>query len=68
MILSGRCATDDDEFLISRKLTAGRDAVWVRIKFTPVNRPLYPGYPLGKQAWSEIKYTAYCFVMPQLKR
>lgn len=58
----------DDEFLISRKLTAGRDAVWVRIKFTPVNRPLYPGYPLGKQAWSEVKYTAYCFVTPQLKR
>jgi hypothetical protein len=58
----------DDEFLISRDLTRGRKAIWVRVKFTPVNRPLYPGYPLGEHAWSEIKYTAYSFVMPKLKR
>ncbi|HZY61448.1 MAG TPA: DUF2961 domain-containing protein, partial [Edaphobacter sp.] len=57
----------DDEFLISRKLTEGRDAIWVRVKFTPVNRPLYPGYLLGKQAWSEMKYTAYCFVVPKMR-
>ncbi|MGH9584356.1 MAG: DUF2961 domain-containing protein [Bryobacteraceae bacterium] len=55
----------DDEFLISRELTRGRKAIWVRVKFTPVNRPLYPGYPLPEQAWSEIKYTAYCFVVPR---
>lgn len=55
----------DDEFLISRKLTRGRKAIWVRIKFTPVNRPLYPGHPLSEQAWSEIKYTAYCFLQPK---
>lgn len=55
----------DDEFLISRKLTAGRNAIWIRVKFTPVNRPLYPGYPLGKQAWSASDYTAYCFVAPR---
>ena len=54
----------DDEFLISRELTRGRKAIWVLVKFTPVDRPLYPGYPLGEQAWSEIKYTAYCFVLP----
>lgn len=54
----------DDEFLISRALTQGRNMIWVRVKFTPVNRPLYPGYPIGKQAWSEVKYTAYCFVVP----
>ncbi len=54
----------DDEFLISRALTRGRKMVWVRVKFTPVNRPLYPGYPIGKQVWSEVKYTAYCFVVP----
>lgn len=52
----------DDEFLISRELTQGRKTIWVRIKFTPVNRPLFPGYPVGERAWSEIKYTAYCFV------
>jgi hypothetical protein len=55
----------DDEFLISRELTRGQKAIWVRVKFTPVDRPLYPGYPLGEQAWSEIKYTAYCFVLPE---
>jgi hypothetical protein len=54
----------DDEFLISRDLTRGKKKVWIRIKFTPVNRPLFPGEPVGKLAWSEIKYTAYCFVAP----
>jgi hypothetical protein len=37
----------------------------VRIKFTPVNRPLFPGYPIGDRAWSEIRYTAYCFITPR---
>jgi hypothetical protein len=55
----------DDEFLISRALTRGRKTIWVRIKFTPVNRPLFPGYPIGDRAWSEIKYTAYCFTTPK---
>jgi hypothetical protein len=54
----------DDEFLIPRALTQGRKAVWVRVQFTPVNRPLFPGYPVGERAWSEIEYTAYCFVNP----
>jgi hypothetical protein len=58
----------DDEFLISRKLTEGKKTIWVRVKFAPVNRPLYPGYPLGSRAWSEIKYTVYCFVRPELRR
>ena len=58
----------DDEFLISRDLTRGRKAIWVRVRFTPVDRPLYPGYPLGEQGWSEIKYTAYSFVLPKLRR
>jgi hypothetical protein len=55
----------DDEFLVPSKLTQGRKAIWVRIKFTPVNRPLFPGYPVGERAWSEIKYSAYCFVTPK---
>jgi hypothetical protein len=37
------------------------------VKFTPVNRPLFPGHPLAEQAWSEIKYTAYCFVLPDFR-
>jgi hypothetical protein len=55
----------DDEFLVSRELTQGRKAIWVRIKFTPVNRPIFPGYPIGDRAWSEIRYTAYCFISPR---
>jgi hypothetical protein len=54
----------DDEFLVPRDLTRGRSAVRVRVKFTPVRRPLFPGQPLPELAWSEIRYTAYCFVMP----
>jgi hypothetical protein len=55
----------DDEFMIARALTQGRKTIWVRIRFMPVNRPLYPGYPVGEQGWSEIKYTAYCYVIPK---
>lgn len=54
----------DDEFLLGRDLTRGRSAIRVRVRFTPVEIPLYPGYPLLKLAWSEMRYTAYCFVMP----
>jgi hypothetical protein len=55
----------DDEFLVSHELTQGRKAIWVRIKFTPVNRPLFPGYPIGDRAGSEMRYTAYCFITPR---
>jgi len=55
----------DDEFLISRRLTQGKPAVRVRIVFRPTNIPLYPGAPMQEQAWSEIRYDAYCFVMPE---
>jgi hypothetical protein len=58
----------DDEFLISRELTRGRKRIWVRIKFTPVNRPLFPGFPVGRLAWSEMRYTAYCFVTPKMEK
>jgi hypothetical protein len=57
----------DDEFLIARDLTQGRSAIAVRLKFTPVKIPLFPGRPLPDLAWSEIRYTAYCFVMPKFK-
>jgi len=57
----------DDEFLISRDLTQGLSAIRVRIHFTPVNIPLFPGAPHQKQAWSEIRYSAYCIVMPSFQ-
>jgi hypothetical protein len=54
----------DDEFLVARDLTEGRSAIRVRIRFTPVAIPLFPGAPPQKQAWSEMRYRAYCFIMP----
>jgi hypothetical protein len=55
----------DDEFLVARSLTEGRTAVRVRLRFTPVHRPLFPGHPLPDLAWSELRYKVYCFVMPE---
>jgi hypothetical protein len=56
----------DDEFLIPRELTRGRSRIRIRVKFTPVDTPLFPGHPLPELAWSEIGYSVYCFVMPQV--
>lgn len=58
----------DDEFLIPRDLTEGRSAIRIRIKFTPVAIPLFPGQPLPELAWSELNYGAYCWVMPQFPK
>ncbi len=54
----------DDEFLLARRLTQGRSAIRLRIRFTPVSRPLFPGGPVPPNAWSEIRYTAYSFLLP----
>jgi hypothetical protein len=58
----------DDEFLLPRDLTQGRNAIRVRVKFTPVNRPLFPGHPIPELAWSEMRYDVYSIVMPQAPR
>jgi hypothetical protein len=50
---------------VPRELTVGRSAIRVRVKFTPVKRPLFPGRDLPELVWSEIRYTAYCSVMPE---
>jgi hypothetical protein len=55
----------DDEFLLPRALTEDRSTIRVKIEFTPVQRPLFPGYPIPELAWSELRYQAYCFVMPE---
>jgi hypothetical protein len=55
----------DDEFLIPRDLVRGKKKIWVRIKFAPVDRPLFTGHPVEDRAWSEIKYAAYCYVLPK---
>jgi Protein of unknown function (DUF2961) len=57
----------DDEFLIGRDLTRGRKRIWIRVRFMPVERALFPGQGVDKSAWSEMRYSAYCFVMPRFK-
>jgi hypothetical protein len=58
----------DDEFLVGREHTRGRTAVRVRVKFTPVMTPLFPGTPFPQApAWSEMRYTCYCYVMPDFR-
>ncbi len=54
----------DDEFLLPRRLTEGRDAIRVRVEFQPLERPLFPGGPSAPSAWSEYRYDAYAFVPP----
>jgi hypothetical protein len=54
----------DDEFLLPRDLTAGRTAIRIQVKFTPVHVPLFPGNPEPELAWSEIHYDVYSYVMP----
>ncbi len=55
----------DDEFLLPLGLTRGRAHIRVRVKFERLDIPLYPGYPLPTQAWSEMRYACYSFVLPQ---
>ena len=55
----------DDEFLIPRKLTEGAATLRVRVKFTPVDIPLMPGFPLGPLGWSEFRYDVYSILGPR---
>lgn len=55
----------DDEFIIPKALTRGKSEIRVRVKFVPVETPLFPGHPLPELAWSEMRYTAYCWVIPR---
>ncbi|MET3879793.1 DUF2961 domain-containing protein [Chitinophaga sp. OAE865] len=58
----------DDEWLVPAALTKGRSSIRVRIVFEPVEQELYPGYKFpGKNAWSELRYTAYSYVVPAVK-
>ncbi|MGZ4962612.1 MAG: DUF2961 domain-containing protein [Limisphaerales bacterium] len=54
----------DDEFLLPLALTKGRSEIRVRIKFTPVEIPFYPGGPIHDLMWSELRYDAYCWLTP----
>lgn len=54
----------EDEFLIPRTLTKGRSQLTIQLRFVPSALPLYPGAAVGETAWSEIRYTAYSYVLP----
>lgn len=56
----------DDEFLVPRDLTAGRDKIRLQVRLTPVTIPLFPGHPFSNTtlAWSEIHYKAYSYRFP----
>ncbi|MBI5833843.1 MAG: DUF2961 domain-containing protein [Armatimonadetes bacterium] len=54
----------DDEFLLPRALTQGRERIRLRVRFAPIERALFPGHPLPPLGWSEMRYDAWCFVMP----
>ena len=57
----------DDEFLVSRKFTSGKSAIRVRVEFMPVEIPLLPGRALPELAWSEMRYQAFCYRMPDFR-
>lgn len=57
----------DDEFMIPRALTQGRSSLRVRVETTRVETPLLPDRPLDELAWSEIRYRAYSFVLPDFE-
>lgn len=57
----------ESEFLIGSEHTEGRKAIRVRIEHVPMDIELWPGKPFPEQsAWSEMRYWAYCYVMPPL--
>lgn len=57
----------EDEFMLPRNLTQGRSSIRIRLEFQPVGLPLFPGHPAAEEAWTEFRYWAYSFVMPQVR-
>jgi hypothetical protein len=55
----------EDEFLIPRVLTEGRERIRVRLEFLPVSLSLHPGARPIESAWTEFRYWAYCLIVPK---
>jgi hypothetical protein len=55
----------EDEFLVPRALTEHRSRIRVRIVFAPNVKPLHPGAQPAAAAWSEYRYWAYSYVLPE---
>jgi hypothetical protein len=57
----------EEEFLIPRRMTRGVSRLAVRIEYAPDDRALFPGHPFPERsAWSESRYWAYCYRLPDL--
>ncbi len=56
----------EEELLLSKTLTRGKSELKLKVEFVPINRPLRPGDALAEQAWSEIRYAAYSYIMPYI--
>ena len=54
----------DDELLIARPFTRGASRLRVKIVTTSDPQPLFPGDPPAIGAWSELRYTAYSWLLP----
>lgn len=54
----------EDEFLVPPRLTRGRRSIRVRLQFAPEPHALVPGGEVPEQAWSEYRYWAYTYVVP----
>lgn len=57
----------EEEFLVSPRLTAGRERLQVRLQFVPNAKELFPGhrFPI-ESAWSESRYWVYSYKMPHV--
>jgi len=59
----------EEEFLIPRHLTEGVKRLEIRIEHVPVNRPLFASHAFPAESiWSESRYWAYCYKMPEVVR
>jgi hypothetical protein len=57
----------EEEFLIPRQATHGVERLEIRVEPIAEDRPLFPGHPFPvKNAWSESRYWAYCYRLPEL--
>jgi hypothetical protein len=57
-------ALREDEFLLPLSLTRNRKSVRIRLEFAPRKKSagLFPGYPGPSSGWSEISYSANCWI------
>jgi hypothetical protein len=57
----------EEEFLLPARLTRGQERIDIRLEHVPDDRPLFPGHPFPvANAWSECRYWAFCYRLPEL--